>query len=205
MDSREVLAKNLCELRVAAGLTQLGLAEKMNYSDKAISKWERAESVPDIFVLKRLADFYGVSVDYLLAEEHPAEQTPGKVWDRRQHINRFISAIATMLVWFVATAYFVVHIIFLPDALLPGWMSFLYAIPASAIVMLVFNSMWGRRRFNYVIVTLLVWSIILALYLSILTLLGNNLWMLFLIGPPAQIVICLTAGLTNKKEKQRVA
>ena len=203
MEQREVLAKNLCELRVAAGLTQLGLAEKMNYSDKAISKWERAESVPDIFVLKRLADFYGVSVDYLLEEDHPLDATPGKVWDRRTHIKRFISAISTMLVWLIATVYFVVHIIFLSDASLPGWMSFLYALPVSAVVMLVFNSLWGRRRLNYVIISLLVWTLILALFLTMITVTGINLWMLFLVGVPAQALIILSAGLTQKKDRLR--
>ena len=73
---REILAKNLYELRVASGLTQLGFAEKLNYSDKAVSKWERAESAPDVFMLKRIADFFGVSVDYRLTEEHSASQAP---------------------------------------------------------------------------------------------------------------------------------
>ena len=159
--------------------------------------------MPDIFVLKRLADFYDVSVDYLLEEEHPSNATPGKVWDRRTHIKRFISAIATMLVWLLATVYFVVHIIFMPEAMLPGWMAYLYALPVSAIVMLVFNSLWGRRRFNYVIISMLVWTLILALFLTMITVLGYNLWMLFLVGVPTQAVILLSAGLTQKKDRLR--
>ena len=54
-------------------MTQAELAERLNYSDKAISKWERAESIPDIYILKRLADMFGVTVDWLIKDngEHP--------------------------------------------------------------------------------------------------------------------------------------
>ena len=69
-DMRLIIANNIQSLRIRSGLTQLGLAEILNYSDKAISKWERAEALPDVTVLKRLADYFGVSVDYLLEEEH---------------------------------------------------------------------------------------------------------------------------------------
>ena len=65
---KTVIAKNISELRRSAMMTQLDLAERLNYSDKAVSKWERAESVPDISVLKAIADIFGVSVDYLLRE-----------------------------------------------------------------------------------------------------------------------------------------
>ena len=41
-------AKNITELRILNNMTQMELAEKLNYSDKTISKWERAESSPDI-------------------------------------------------------------------------------------------------------------------------------------------------------------
>ena len=69
-DLREIVAKNICELRREANMTQLMLAEKLNYSDKAVSKWERGESVPDVFMLKTIADLFGVTVDYLLTDDH---------------------------------------------------------------------------------------------------------------------------------------
>ena len=69
-DLREIIAKNICALRTEANMTQLGLAELLNYSDKAVSKWERGEALPDVLVLKAIADHFGVSVDYLLTDEH---------------------------------------------------------------------------------------------------------------------------------------
>ena len=69
-DLKKIIANNISELRRAFPLTQAELAEKLNYSDKAVSKWERGESMPDIEVLKQIADLFGVSVDYLLSETH---------------------------------------------------------------------------------------------------------------------------------------
>ena len=69
-DMKRVIAKNMTELRLAKGMTQLQVAERLNYSDKAVSKWERAESIPDICILKEIADLYGVTLDYLVNEKH---------------------------------------------------------------------------------------------------------------------------------------
>ena len=55
-DLKPVIAKNITALRQQARMTQSELAERLNYSDKAISKWERAESMPDVAVLKTIAD-----------------------------------------------------------------------------------------------------------------------------------------------------
>ena len=61
-----VSASNIIRLRTQAGMTQVELGAKLNYSDKTVSKWERGEAIPDAYVLTRLADLFGVSVDYLL-------------------------------------------------------------------------------------------------------------------------------------------
>ena len=74
-DIKSIVAKNLSDLRQRNGMTQLELAERLNYSDKTISKWERAESSPDIAVLVEIADLFGVTVDYLVTVEH-AEDVP---------------------------------------------------------------------------------------------------------------------------------
>ena len=67
---RAVIAANITNLRKNSGMTQQDLAVRLNYTDKAISKWERGESVPDIVILKQIADIFGITVDYLLREEH---------------------------------------------------------------------------------------------------------------------------------------
>ncbi len=58
--------ERLIDLRKKAGLSQEDLAEQLNISRQAISKWERGESTPDMDNLKVLGQIYNVSMDYLL-------------------------------------------------------------------------------------------------------------------------------------------
>ena len=201
-DLRDVVAKNISELRQKNSMTQLTLAQKLNYSDKAISKWERGESFPDIFMLKRIADLFGVSVDYLLCEDHSETvkreaQVSGIV--RRNRI--LISFLANMLIWLIATVSFVTVGLVHPDSILPGWMIFLYALPLSSVVTLVFNSIWGRPKLNYLIITFMSWFILLAFYMTYLTIFDLNIWIIFVIGVPVQIMIFLWSGINNPKVK----
>ena len=69
-----IIARNITDLRRKNNMTQAELAEKLNYSDKAVSKWERGESLPDVTVLKCIADTFRVTVDYLLQPEHHEQE-----------------------------------------------------------------------------------------------------------------------------------
>ena len=197
VDFKGIVAKNIIDLRKSNSWTQTELAKKLNYSDKAVSKWERAESLPDITVLKRIADLFLVSVDYLLEQEHKPSKglTPASSkLTIRNHI--IIASLSTMLVFLIATVVFVVLGLLSVD--LPIWMAYIYALPAAAVVLIVFNAIWGRRIWNFVFITLLVWSILLCIYTSFLS---ENIWLIFLIGIPAQIIILLWGRLKKFKHK----
>ena len=137
-DIKTAFAENLQILRKEAHITQSELAEKLNYSDKAISKWERAEAIPDVMTVKEIADTFGVTVDWLLESEHKTVRTAA----RREQKNRLIiSLLATVLVWLIAT---VIFVCLEPSGVAGGrgWMVFVYAVPLSCIVLLVFYSVW---------------------------------------------------------------
>ena len=107
-DVKPIIAKNITALRQANKMTQIDLADQLNYSDKAVSKWERGESVPDITVLKAIADLFGVTVDYLLQEDHAApasEPAPQPVSKRAPTI---ITLLSMLLVWMLATLAYVI-------------------------------------------------------------------------------------------------
>ncbi len=193
-DLKKTIAMNIATLRRHHGVTQLELAERLNYSDKAVSKWERGESYPDVATLKEIADMFAVTVDYLLQAEHKQEKSMHREYTRRQKRNRLlISAISCVLVWLVATAVFV-NLDLLTN--LQGyWLAFVYAIPVTAILLLIFNSIWGRPKWNFLIISLLMWTTLLSLCLTFLQALQLNLWLLFLIGIPGQIIILLWAGI----------
>jgi transcriptional regulator with XRE-family HTH domain len=189
MDIKENFAKNLIRLRKAEGLTQAELAEKLNYSDKAVSKWERGESFPDLYVVKQIADFYRVTIDSLISDSI-TKKPPAKNKEKR----RFIIALCSMgLVWLVAITCFAFINIIIPS-IVHTWMAMIYAIPITMVVLLVLTSVWKKKVITGIITSLLVWSATLALYLSLLFLLSSppaNLWMLFLIDIPLQVLIIL--------------
>ncbi len=196
-DLKMVIAGNIGKLRREAGLTQLELAEKLNYSDKAVSKWERGESLPDVTTLKEVADLFAVTVDYLLRADHPSEVAAQREYTRRQQRNHaLITAMSCALVWLVATILFT-NIDLLPNTVQHHWLTFVYAVPVTAVVLLVLNSIWGNRRHNFLIISVLVWCVLAAVFITFLAF-GYVLWLLFIIGVPAQIIILLWSGLRLK-------
>lgn len=193
-----VIAKNIAALRTARGMTQIELAEKLNYSDKAVSKWERGESIPDVLVLKQIADMFSVTVDYLLEEEHEPAAHPVKKEAEgvRRHNRGFITAIIIILVWLLATFIFmIVDTLGIEKSM---WFIFVYAVPSTFVVWLVFNSIWFNRRRNFMIISLLMWSVLAAAYLTLLPF-ELNVWLLFVVGVPGQIIIFLWSRLKKNR------
>lgn len=192
-DLREVIAKNICELRCELNMTQLQLAEVLNYSDKAVSKWERGEALPDVTVLKRIADYFGVTVDYLLESEHAGDSHPTCELVKQRKRNRaVITLMSVACVWLVATIVFAV-LLSVQTAFAP-WLVFLYSIPVSCIVAVVFNSIWGIRRLNFFIVSAMIWGLLLSVYLTVRLLTLADLWVLFIVGIPIQFIVIFLPG-----------
>ncbi len=198
-DMKMTVAGNISDLRRKSGLTQAELAEKLNYSDKAVSKWERGESIPDVTVLKSIADLFGVTVDYLLAEEHDDPELAKKRTNKRKFRNHaLITGISILLVWFVATFIFI-NVNFAGLGKNGGWLVFVCSVPVSMIVWLVFNSIWFNRRRNFFIISCLMWSLLATVFLFFIAF-GTNIWPLFFIGIPAQIIIIMWSGIKIKRK-----
>ncbi|MBQ4238102.1 MAG: helix-turn-helix transcriptional regulator, partial [Ruminococcus sp.] len=142
-DLKKVVAGNIIKLRTSMNLTQAQLGEKLNYSDKSISKWERGESVPDVFVLKTIADMAGVTVDYIITPHDPDEEVQIEAKGPR-YSRRFITLTVLAGIWALAVLVFVV----LWLCGIVYWLTFIYAIPVSLITLLVLNSVWGDRSWN---------------------------------------------------------
>ena len=195
---QEILISNLISLRKSRSLTQIELGEKINYSDKTISKWENGDSCPNIEAVHKLAKFYDVSIDDLLSEDFQIDKKI-VAEKQRSYSKLIISFLAVMTVWLIAT------IIFVAISLLDvanAWMVFIIAVPESAIVSLVFNSIWGNTRFNYLIVSILLWTLLTTIFLSALKY-ASVLWVIFLIGVPIQIAIILWSQLKRKKKRTK--
>lgn len=195
MEKNEIkqnIAKNISELRKSNKLTQLELAEKLNYSDKAISRWERGDTLPDIDVLCQICELFGVSFEYLISQNSQKEVQKATL---AQVGNRLtITLLAISVVWIIATFVYVYsNIIFETQP----WIAFIWAIPITAIVAFVCNRMWGKRIYTLFILSVLVWSTLAAFYLQLLS---YNLWLIFLLGIPIQATIFLWYRLKPKNK-----
>jgi len=196
------ITKNMTELRKAYPLTQAELAEKINYSDKAVSKWERGECIPDVIVLSMLAELYGVTMEYFLADHSGEKIAPEREKKQISKTHVTITLIVIAAVWLLATAAFII------TGMIAGfsglYLIFIGALPVTAILILIFNTMWGKRKYNIIIESVIIWTVLLFLCLSLL---NYNIWVLFIIGVPTQIVIILVNRLianiiSEKSNKQ---
>jgi transcriptional regulator with XRE-family HTH domain len=186
-----VVASNLIKLRQQAGMTQAELGEKLNYSDKTVSKWERGESIPDAYVLTQLAELYGLTVDALLHSDDgwhaPTEDSrPDRTQGSASFSSRIVTMVAIVGIWTCAIILFVVLWLAI-DRLV--WIIFPSAMPITLITLLVLNSVWNRGRHNMIIVMALVACILVLLYLILFAL---RPWPLFLILIPAELIVVLS-------------
>lgn len=192
-DLKIIIADNLMNLRKANKLTQLELAEKLNYSDKAISKWERGESLPDIIMLKSLADMYAVSVDYLMTE-HTLEDARSIKKPSKLNNKLIVTLLSCLAVWACATIIYV-NVYIVKDY--NFWMIWLWAIPVSSILLIVFSGIWGNKKQILWSITALLWSTLTCSYLQFLE---YNIWTIYLLGIPLQLAIILCGNIHKNKK-----
>lgn len=190
-DLKQNIARNIAALRRAHNMTQAELAEKLSYSDKSISKWERGDGLPDVFVLTKIATLFGVTVNDLLARETPEPQTPAPV---QKSISRsrhsLITALSVGLVWFVAALVFFFIKVFVPES--PwAWMVFVYALPAASIVLVVFMHLWWKIIPQCLSVSMLVWSIAVCIHLAAILPGVQNVTMIYVAAGVFQVLVIL--------------
>jgi transcriptional regulator with XRE-family HTH domain len=189
---KQHIANNLIYYRKLKNMTQSELAERINYSDKSVSKWERAAGVPDIFVLKLLADLYGISVDDLL-DEKIAESPPPV---SNKNAPRFITfLLAAGIAWLTATVVFTGLKLFAP-APDKAWLAFIFAVPVSSIIAVVFSSLWWRMLARVAAASSLIWSLAACIHLVIPM---KNIYLVYVIAAVVQILVLLWFLLLRKK------
>ena len=184
-DLKVITASNIINLRTAKGMTQAELGELLNYSDKSVSKWERAEAVPDAYVLKNMSEIFGVSVDYLLSTHDEWKPPESFAAEERNFHSRVITAVVVAGIWTLA---FLIYIIgWLLEA--NWWLIFIYAVPVSLITLLVLNSVWESGKNNRHIIYALVASVFITIYL---TFKSYNPWQILLLLVPAELLVFLS-------------
>lgn len=195
VDYKSNIIKNMVALRKAFSYTQGELSNIVNYSDKAISKWERGESTPDVIALKKMADLYGVSVDYFF-EDHTNEKIDtDKDKNKLTSKHLLITAITLSGVAILATIAFVLCLI-INGVVGSAWLIYVAIMPVEFILLLIFNMIWGRKKYNKYLSSCILWTVLCLVYLILLK---YNYWYLFIIGVPVQVVLLLVHRFTKKK------
>jgi len=183
---KETIAKNLVAYRKKANLTQQEIAQRLNYSDKAVSKWERAEGVPDVLVLKTLADIYGVTVNDFLTEHEIHEV---KTYNRNAK-RWLIALLSSGLVWLVATVITVVWLMVdRSETVSVAKYAYVTAWPVSMIVLLVFACIWGKLTYKCGAASLLTWSLCVLIDVALEQIFNSAL--IYIVGAVLQLLIIL--------------
>ena len=183
-DLKQIIAENISFYRKEAGLTQAELAEKLSYTDKAVSKWERAESYPDIATLAAMAKLFGVTVNELIADRKKTKKA-----------KPLVCLLSCGLVWLVATIVYVLLNMIAPN-LHKTWLIFIYAVPVCAIVFLVFMVLWKQKLLVLVGESVIMWSIAACVFLTMPPI--TNGFFVFFLPIPLQILAVLWYDYRNK-------
>ena len=205
-DTNAIIGKNLLTLRKNKKLTQLELAEKFNYSDKSVSKWEKGESMPSVEVLCELAEFYGVTLDDLTKEKEISTTEKQDNFKKKEKVKKektprmfsthlMITLLSVGAVWCCATILFVLLKIF---ADINYYMTFMWAGVASFVMLIIFNGIWGRMRYLFPILSALLWLTLVSLQLQIYIPTHYNIWPIYFLGIPLQVLIILGGALIKK-------
>ena len=203
-DIKSRVSVNLSALRKQKGITQAELAERLNYSDKAISRWEKGDTLPDLNVLYEICEFYGITMNDLTNEECTAPQRD-EAKKHRQMYRIWSCITGAAAAWFLATLCFISSMVVEPMP--PLWITFVWALPVScAVVMLI-----GRQHFSwiahFIFGSITVWSSITAIILTFIffTPLGSSVfWLLYLVGVPIQAIILFSQMAWKSRKKVKI-
>lgn len=193
-DLKIIVGENLAQLRKEKKMTQAELAEQFNYTDKAISKWEKGETTPDIETLYALCEFYGVTLDYLTHPGSKADKEEYVIKDSNFHNKVWQMALSVSIIWMVATLVFIWLLMFHNFVY---WQVFIWAVPVSALLLNILNHRYFRHRLMYFVVwSIFVWGAISGIFFQLI---NEVLWPLFILGVPAEVTLFLWYRMNKDK------
>lgn len=192
-DIKKIIASNIISLRKKHNMTQNELAEKLNYSDNAVSRWERGDVTPSVETLQQISEIFSVPLESLFKENVVTVLNND---EKKQKIAKLsVLLLFVMLIWFIVmVAYVYLDAIFHINM----WLIFAWAVPISCLVLLPFNESWGRTVYKFVILSVFTWTTLACLYL---TFLEHNIWLIFIIGIPVQLALVIWTFIKPKRRK----
>lgn len=181
---KEIVSQNIATIRKKRKLTQVELSEKLNYSDKAISRWEKGESLPDIETLYKLSEILEVPIAVFFEKDaFVDEDITKKKSDLPNKI--MVTVLSCLIIWIIAT---ILYVYIYTYAETKFWQAFIWAIPMTTLILSYYNKIWGWPKVSIFLRSATMWSLLIATYCQVLS---YNIWIMFLLGALVQIIIVL--------------
>ena len=190
---KAIVSQNLLRLRKENNLTQAELARRINYSDKAISRWEAGEVVPDLETIYALSEVFDVPVSQITeARSKGADENRGKELGQKILSQIFLCC----EIWLIFTVLFVYIKL---TKQINVWQLFVWGVPSCMLVLWFFNRKEKANLLLFIYSTAFVWSFTTCVYLHLIE---SNPWYMFCIGLPAQGLLIIRY-LFNYKQNLR--
>ena len=174
---KEIVSQNLLRLRKENNLTQAELARRINYSDKAISRWEAGEVVPDLETIYALSEVFDVPVSYITESRSKEGANDGRKVIGQKILSQIFLCCE---IWLIVTVLFVYLKISRHTNL---WQLFVWGVPCSMLVLWLYNRKERTNVLLFIYSTIFIWSFTTCIYLHLIE---SNPWYMFFIGLPAQ-------------------
>lgn len=210
MDEREIIAKNIVYYRKKMGISQLELAQKLQYSNKNISKWEKAETTPSVFTLKRLAEIFGVSMDDLFVQNVTENQTPQPTQPTKMPswmLSKWLFLALANAILLVGCCIAVWVLGLIKITFFNRYLLFLYCTPLSALSIFVFLTCINKRM-DLVFISVSGWLLAVCIYVTFINV--PYVWFIFYVMGALQVLtICISLIINvyintkNKLKKQK--
>ncbi len=200
MEEREIIARNITYLRKKHGLSQLELAEKLQYSNKNISKWENAETTPSVFTLKRIAEIFNITVDELVSSL--LEET-GDIEQKKSQVKmvlglpisiKVLYLLMTEAILLVMALIAVMVLGFLDITAFNKWLILLYVLPAMCLAVFIFI-ICVKKRVDIISLSLFGWILCLCFYVTFHS--AKNIQLVFLLMAAIQLLIVCIMLIIN--------
>lgn len=197
-DVRPIISKNLALLRKEKGLTQAELAQKFNYSDKAVSRWEHGDTLPDVNVLCELCDFYGITLADLTDEDCSSKKQEATKFSKEMRIYKIWRCIlSSAFIWLLATTVFIYASTVMGKSGM--WVLFIWSVPLSCLAFLFFGKNIFNNLVHFILDSVIMWTLIASVFFTIMITTGYVFWQLFLIGIPLELILFLTYKMKKYK------
>lgn len=201
METKDIIAANITGLRKKARLTQAELANRLGFTDKAVSKWERGLSLPDAPTLKELADLFEVDVDYLFTFHvyDAFDEESEKKLRKKEILVKTVYIASLFLVSAILIAILLSAIADIYDET-AKIRAYLFILPGLAFLALLINILFGHNsRMNVILSSVLTWALADALYYF----LGHRLVLIFAIAAVIQIAIIIFPKLAPFRDQKK--